>query len=161
MDWHIVLEDESPLCNFMLKDVQGETEWDTTNKCAVIRIIRPEEYGKRILPFVKEKVLLHELLHIKFGLLWESNNKIQNSVLHQYIEDMAKTLYKVHTEQIRQENAQLKKEIETLQKALEICVRFYVGFEKATLEEQVSWRETRVKENCEYFIYQAKKEIEE
>lgn len=96
MDWDIVLEDECPLCYFVLKDVQGETEWDSTNKCALIRIIRPEEYGKRILPFVKEKVLLHELLHIKFSLLWESNNETQNLILHQYIEDMAKTLYEVH-----------------------------------------------------------------
>lgn len=96
MDWHIVLEDESPLCNFTLKDVQGETEWDTTHKCAVIRIIREEEYGKRILPFVKEKVLLHELLHIKFAVLWDNNTDIQNDLLHQQIESLARTLYEIH-----------------------------------------------------------------
>jgi len=96
MDWRIVLEDESPLCNFVLKNVQGETEWDTTNKFAVIRIIREEEYGKRILPFVKEQVLIHELLHIKFAMLWDNNTDIQNDLLHQQIESLARTLYEVH-----------------------------------------------------------------
>lgn len=93
-DWHIVLEDESPLCNFTLKDVQGETEWDTTHKCAVIRIIRQEEYGKRILPFIKEQVLLHELLHIKFAMIWDNNTELQNDLLHQQIESLASILYK-------------------------------------------------------------------
>lgn len=95
-DWVIKLVDDCNVCDFRLQDVCGETEWDTVNKCAVVRIISEKEYGDRIVPLIKEKVLLHELLHIKFALLWESNNETQNLILHQYIEDMAKALYLIH-----------------------------------------------------------------
>ena len=97
-DWKIVMEDNCPVNDFIMKSVQGETEWDIVNKSAIIRIISESEYGKRILPFIKEKVLIHELLHIKFALLWESNTKTQNLILHQIIEDMANTLYEVRME---------------------------------------------------------------
>lgn len=95
-DWTIKLIDNCNICDFILKDVCGETEWDTTNKCAIIRIISEKEYGKRITPFIKEKVLLHELLHIKFAVLWESNSDIQNIILHQHIEELAKLLYEIN-----------------------------------------------------------------
>lgn len=95
-DWVLKLIDDCNVNDFRLQDVSGESEWDTVNKCAVIRIISEKEYGNRIVPLIKEKVLLHELLHIKFGLLWESNNETQNLILHQIIDDMAKILYNVH-----------------------------------------------------------------
>ena len=95
-DWVIKVIDDCNVSDFKLQDVCGESEWDTVNKCAIIRIISEKEYGNRIMPLIKEKVLLHELLHIKFGLLWESNNETQNLLLHQYIEYMSKTLYKIH-----------------------------------------------------------------
>lgn len=92
-DWKIVLIEDCPVNDFILEKTQGETEWDSVNKSAVIRIISEKEYGKRVLPFIKEKVLIHELLHIKFSLLWESNTETQNLILHQLIEDLANTLY--------------------------------------------------------------------
>lgn len=95
MDWHIVLKDNSPTTDFTLQNVAGETDWQTTNKSAIIRIIREEEYGERILPFIKEQVLIHELLHIKFAMLWDNNTDIQNDLLHQQIESLARTLYKI------------------------------------------------------------------
>lgn len=95
-DWVIKVIDDCNVSEFMLKDVCGESEWDTVNKCAIIRIISEKEYGNRIMPLIKEKVLIHELLHIKFCLLWESNNDTQNLMLHQIMEDMAKTLYNVN-----------------------------------------------------------------
>lgn len=61
---------------------------------------------------------------------------------------------------LKTEIAEKDKEIEKYKKALEVCVRFYIGFEEATLKDQVSWRETRVKENCEYFIKKAIDQIE-
>jgi len=97
-DWVIVLVDDCPVNDFVGANRQGETEYDTEHKSAVIRIIRKEEYGERILPFVKEQVLIHELLHIKFGLLWDSNTELQNALLHQYIEDLAKAFYEVKNE---------------------------------------------------------------
>lgn len=99
-DWTIKLIEDCNVSDFILKDVCGETEWDSTNKCAVIRIVSEKEYGNRIVPFIKERILLHELLHIKFCLLWESNTDTQNLILHQIIEDMARTLYKAHKEKV-------------------------------------------------------------
>lgn len=100
MDWHITLRDNSPICNFINKDCQGETEWDTTHKVAIIRLIREEEYGNFTVPYIKEKTLIHELLHIKFGVLWDNNTDIQNDLLHQQIESLARTLYEVHKQTI-------------------------------------------------------------
>lgn len=94
-DWHIILEDDSPICNFTLKECQGETEWEATRKSAVIRIMRKDEYGKRVLPFIKEQTLIHELLHLKFALLWDNNTELQNDLLHQQIESLATALYEI------------------------------------------------------------------
>lgn len=96
-DWKIVLRDNCPINEFSLKDVQGESEWDIVGKSAVIRIISTNEYGERVLPFDKTKVLIHELLHIKFAVLWESNTDLQNALLHQIIEELAIILKKQNT----------------------------------------------------------------
>lgn len=91
-DWQIVLETDCSPNDMELKDVQGETNYDEVNKCAIIRIINEKDYGKRILPFDKEKVLVHELLHIKFWLIQETENHTQNRLVHQLIDDMARAL---------------------------------------------------------------------
>lgn len=96
-DWKIVLRDNCPINDFILKNVQGESEWDIVGKSAVIRIINTMEYGERVLPLDKIKVLIHELLHIKFAVLWESNTDLQNALLHQIIEELAIILKKQNT----------------------------------------------------------------
>lgn len=55
--------------------------------------------------------------------------------------------------------ADLQHRLMVAEKALELCERHHIGFKDATLEEQVSWRETRIKENIDYFKQQAKKEL--
>ena len=94
-DWKIVLKEDCSPNEMILKDVSGETEWEETNKCAVVRIISEKDYGDRILPFNFEKTLIHELLHLKFCLLGESGNNLQDRLVHQLIDDMAKALYQV------------------------------------------------------------------
>lgn len=91
-DWHIVLQEDVSPNDMMLQSVSGECEKDDVNKCAVVRILNEKDYGSRILPFDKEKVLVHELLHIKFWLLDESESHIQNRVVHQLIDDIARAL---------------------------------------------------------------------
>lgn len=93
-NWKIIVKDDCPVTDFVLKDVCGETEWDLVNRCAVIRIISKDQYGNRIIPYDKERILVHELLHIKFSLLWESNDETHNLILHNLIEDMANSLIK-------------------------------------------------------------------
>ena len=94
-DWNITLIDNCPSILFKTQG-DGESEFDPIIKWGVIRIVSEKEYGDSLPRLNKEQVLLHELLHIKFGLLWETQNDTQNIILHQLIDDMAKTLYEVH-----------------------------------------------------------------
>lgn len=94
-DWTIALRENCSPNEMTLKDVAGETEWEEVSKCAVVRIISEKDYGDRILPFNFEKTLIHELLHLKFCLLGESGNDLQDRLVHQLIDDMAKALYQV------------------------------------------------------------------
>jgi hypothetical protein len=91
-DWTIELKQNCPLNEFVLDKVKAETEWNFENKTAIIRMIADNEYTDTILPYHKEKVLVHELLHIKFAVLWENNSDIQNMLLHQIIEELARIL---------------------------------------------------------------------
>lgn len=90
-DWVIRIEPDCLPDDMGLENVTGETEWVEVNKSAVIRIINPELYGERIIPFDFEKTLVHELLHLKFSLL-ESDDELRNRVIHMLIEDMARAL---------------------------------------------------------------------
>lgn len=89
-DWVIDLRDDCLPNDMELPNVAGECDWQEVNKTAVIRILQPECYGERITPFNFEQTLVHELLHIKFCLLGESGNPLQDRILHQIIEDLAK-----------------------------------------------------------------------
>lgn len=89
-DWHIVLNDSVIPSDMTLDNMCGETEWTESNKTAVIRILREDCYGDRIAPFNFEKTLIHELLHLKFSLLGESGNDLQDRYVHQLIDDLAR-----------------------------------------------------------------------
>lgn len=94
-DWNIELIENCSPNDMLLKDVAGETEWNEVGKTAIIRIIDKKDYGKRIEPFDFEKTLVHELLHCKFCLLEESGNDLQDRLVHQYIENLAKIFIKM------------------------------------------------------------------
>lgn len=91
-DWVIDLRDNCSPDEFLNQGNVGECEWQEVNKSAVIRILNPIFYGQRVLPFNYEKTLVHELLHIKFALLDESDNYLQNRIVHQLIDELAKAL---------------------------------------------------------------------
>ena len=97
-DWAIILR-----CNCKRTDMNdpegsiGETDWETTSKCACIKIISKEEYGDGlVLDFDFEKTLVHELLHCKFGLIDKDLNTYEGIVTeqarHQLIDDLARAL---------------------------------------------------------------------
>lgn len=91
-DWQIVLKDNCYSSEMVLKECAGETEWQETSKCAVIRILNSTEYGNRIVKQDKEKILVHELLHLKMCFLGESGNDLQDRIQHQLIDDLSKAL---------------------------------------------------------------------
>lgn len=95
-DWAIALRYNCKESDMELENVEGETEWSASIKDAVIRILDPLEYGSRIQEFDFEKVLVHELLHLKFAVLdcekGSYESKVMEVVRHQLIDDLARAL---------------------------------------------------------------------
>lgn len=96
-DWAIVLRYNCKFSDLDTEDSIGETLWSNTIKNATIRIVSKEEYGNdRTLPYDFEKTLVHELLHIKFGLIDIMNSgyesKVVDELRHQLIDDLARAL---------------------------------------------------------------------
>lgn len=96
-DWAIVLRYNCKFSDLETQDSVGETLWNITIKNATIRIISKEEYGTdRTLPFDFEKTLVHELLHLKFGIIDSMNSTYESKVVdelrHQLIDDLARAL---------------------------------------------------------------------
>lgn len=95
-DWAIVLRINCKQEDMELEDVNAETIWTTSIKSATIKVISKEVYGERILPFDFEKTLVHELLHLKFGLIDQDVNSYEGKVayeaMHQLIDDIARAL---------------------------------------------------------------------
>lgn len=95
-DWVITLRYNCKQSDMELEEVAGETHWININKTANIRIVSKEVYGDRIIKYDFERILVHELLHIKFGYLQLENRSYEGMVFdeaqHQLIEDLAQSL---------------------------------------------------------------------
>ena len=92
-DWAIILR-----FNLFEEDMNksaGETIWNNVNKLAEIHIIREEDFNS-LIPYDYERILVHELLHIKFGYLQTEPEKYEDIVFdeaqHQLIDDLARAL---------------------------------------------------------------------
>ena len=95
-DWIIKIK----LCRpdeFIGEDRCGENEYQVTNKSSVIRILKQKFYGDRIVKFCHEETLIHELLHLKYGMVCpvdpvsyaEAHLRAHE---HMLVEQMAKSL---------------------------------------------------------------------
>lgn len=73
-----------------IDDCAGCTEWTEANKTAKVQIMDEQYYGTRILPFDYERILVHELLHLKLSFLSDTENPLQNRIVHQLIDDLAR-----------------------------------------------------------------------
>lgn len=93
-DWAISLHDCLPTGEMTEENVAGFTEFQEVNKCARIEIMDPDEYGDRVIPFDYERILVHELLHLKLCLISETfgEDVLQERVAHQLIDDLARAL---------------------------------------------------------------------
>lgn len=97
-DWSIILRYNCKKEDMDNPDFSvGETQWETTVKCARICIISQEEYGTELmLDFDFEKTLVHELLHCKFSMIDKDLNSYEGIVTeqarHQLIDDLARAL---------------------------------------------------------------------
>lgn len=93
-EWRISLKDCMPTGEMMEENASGCTEFQEVNKSARIEIMDPDEYGERVIPFDYERILVHELLHLKLCLISETfgENVLQERVAHQLIDDIARAL---------------------------------------------------------------------
>ena len=97
MDWCIVLRINVKQDDFEGEEpVAGQTNWQNTSKTAVIKVLDEKLYGDRIIACDFERILVHELLHIKFNILQQDPFNHETTVFdefqHQLIEDIAQAL---------------------------------------------------------------------
>lgn len=94
MDWIIKAKMVSP-DEFLEKDCCGENEFDIVNRSCIIRILKKEFYGERVMRYCAEKILVHELLHCRYNWLMDNGSyeaKYLDVMEHSLLEQMAKSL---------------------------------------------------------------------
>lgn len=91
-EWRIKLCPKCKPDEMELENVVGCTSWCESIKSAKVQILDPEYYGDRIVPFEFEKTLVHELLHLKLCLVSSEVDDLQERVMHQIIDDLARAL---------------------------------------------------------------------
>lgn len=91
-DWHIELVTGCSPDEMMLENCAGCTDWTESAKAARIEILDPQYYGDRIKPFDLEKTLVHEFLHLKMTFWCQSTERVEDRLMHQVIDDLARAL---------------------------------------------------------------------
>lgn len=92
MDWNIRMYTNVRYHNMESEGAEGHVQYSEEHRTARIQILDPDHWTLADFSFDQEKTLVHELLHIKFSLLDESDNPIQNRIVHQLIDDLARAL---------------------------------------------------------------------
>lgn len=89
-DWRILLYPSCGPDEMSIEDVSGASVWNETDKTARIEILDPDYYGERVDPFDFERILVHELLHLKLCLLSDNDDALMDRVVHILIDDLAR-----------------------------------------------------------------------
>ena len=79
------------------EDTTGYTQYLHTKKQAIITMLDPADFeiDNEYFNYDYEQTLVHELLHLKFSDIEDSENELQNKLLHQLIDSLAKSFIKV------------------------------------------------------------------
>ena len=91
-DWRIKLYTGCDPDGMDILDSSGCVSWQESTKTACIRILDPQYYGDRVVPFDFEKTLVHELLHLKFCMMYRKDGSLRERLVHALIDDMARAL---------------------------------------------------------------------
>lgn len=91
-DWVIHINDNCKPEDMAVEDTVGCSEWSESIKTARIDILGEEYYGERIRPYDFERILVHELLHLKLSLISSQVSDLQERYTHQLIDDLARAL---------------------------------------------------------------------
>ena len=88
-DWTITILDNCSPKELQDPLSQAECFYNYVHKHATVRITSDKDREVDILPLDYEHLLVHELLHIKFAVLDDSGNALQDRIVHQLVEDFA------------------------------------------------------------------------
>ena len=89
-DWAMSLVTDLKADEMTISDTDGCASWTECNKSARIEILAESEYGERIRPYDFERILVHELLHLKTSLVSSNVDDLQERYMHQLIDDLAR-----------------------------------------------------------------------
>ncbi len=92
-DWTIKFVDNCLPAEMPVPDVAGSTAYEESIKSATLCMLREDCHPDKE-NYQWEQTLIHELLHLKFCLLDDSGNDLQDRILHQQVDDMAWVLWK-------------------------------------------------------------------
>lgn len=90
-NWTIKVADQMLPESMTEKDDMGCVVFDEVNHAARIEILDPKYYGDRVLPFDHEKILVHELLHLKLCFLF-AGDELHDRILHSLLDEIAVAL---------------------------------------------------------------------
>jgi len=93
-DWIIVWK-KSRKEELELSACQGEVKYQLATKQAIVKIMDEVDWDNPDFTQDQEVVIVHELLHLKFGLLDKVKGEIFELIIHQYVEELAKAFLKV------------------------------------------------------------------
>ena len=91
-DWRIVLNVGCEPDDMYVEDSSGSVSWQESTKTACINILDPKYYGQRVAPFDFERTLVHELLHLKFCMMYKKDGSLRERLVHVLIDDIARAL---------------------------------------------------------------------
>lgn len=89
-DWDIHFEWRMRERDMNLQDSMGCVRYEHTSKQAIIQMLDPVDFSNDLFKYDYEKTLVHELLHLKFADIDNSENELQNKLIHQLIDSLAK-----------------------------------------------------------------------
>ena len=89
--WKIKLLTKQKADEMSERDSDGCVDYAECSRTARIELIDPESYGERVVPYDEEKTLVHELMHLKMSLFFESDPLLER-VAHIILNDLAEAL---------------------------------------------------------------------
>lgn len=90
-DWDIRLKWRVRSEDMPGEDALGYTNFNIVSKQAIVYMLDPVDFRNDFFTYDYEEVLIHELLHIKFANLHNSDSQLMDLLLHQHIQDLAKS----------------------------------------------------------------------
>ena len=108
-DWRIQLELNCKPNEMALEDCAGCVIFKESIKDATIQMVDPTYCEFLKIPYDFEKVLIHELLHLKLALVCDNTSDLQERYMHQVIEDFARAFVDAKRQELKKTEISLER----------------------------------------------------